>query len=145
MAQAEPLEYMEVHGGPDDWILAYQESTSAELLSESREIEDYLRSQTADELQRLREEGEFEVLSSNGVARFSSDLGTDGEFYNGLEIHTTGYDGVVRRYRVSETRFPDLWHLGRKAKWLHRRGQEREIRERHSEQTRLLQVAGTDD
>ena len=116
-------------GGPETWAASYEAVPGARMLKEAEKITDYLKEQTAEELRRLREEGEFEVVSTGRVY-----IGSDeyNEFYPGMDVLITDYGRTTRRYRVSEERYPDLWHLAKKAKWLQTNGIPKSARERNS-------------
>ena len=98
------------------WEIKYADSSWIDMLQEAERINMYLERQAADEMQRMRIAGEYEMVSTNGSISFDSKKGD--WFCPGLEklVHT--YDGEVQHYQVSRERFPDLWLLGGKAHWL---------------------------
>ena len=76
----------------------------------------YIKEQARDELKRMLEGGEYEVISNSGSVNGLTS-GPD-RLITGLDLVRIMHDGEVQRYQVSKEQFPDLYALADKAQWM---------------------------
>lgn len=115
-AGSSPPDLFDVSGTASDWEREYAPLGWRELREQSDEIMGYIKEQARDELKRMLEGGEYEVISNSGSVNGLTS-GPD-RLITGLDLVRIMHDGEVQRYQVSKEQFPDLYALADKAQWM---------------------------
>lgn len=111
-----PPALLEVRGSPETWSEEYEDVEWRDILLESDRITAYIEPLTREDLTQRWERNDFTVFGQGGVMMSGSD--PDRVFLPGLEWKIIMDDGEIRRYRVPEEQYPDLYALARKGVWL---------------------------
>lgn len=130
---------MEASGSPESWAVEYANAGWEELLKEADEITAYIEPLTREELARRYEVGEFELLSTNG--RMPGN-GPGPQVLPGVEWVAFDAAGGIRRYRVPESQYPDLYALARKGAWLLTHGHLRKRQEERRMEDAVIAPGG---